>query len=162
MEQENNYFKLKIDPHNLKIHQKRLGAVAIPVNDEEQYLLIKVIRFDKTYYEFPRGFEAEQESFEDAAIRELEEETGVITKKATLIGTVMPDSEILDAENGIVECKVPEFSGFALQDNEGVQDVKICRLADLLRLVRQHKIIDSYTLAAIDHLVANQFNDDLI
>ena len=74
----------------------------------------------------------------------------------------MPDSGILDAENGIVECKVPEFSGFALKNNEGVQDVKICRLADLLRLVRQHKIIDSYTLAAIDHLVANQFNDDLI
>ena len=69
-----------------------VGAVALLVVKDHQFLFVKQFRYGimKDTLEIPAGLIDEGETPEVAAVRELEEETGLGAKKLTLFNTLYP------------------------------------------------------------------------
>lgn len=61
-------------------------AIVVPVTEDNKLILVKQYKYgaDKEMIEFPAGFIDNNESSEDAARRELEEETGYVAEKIEL------------------------------------------------------------------------------
>lgn len=154
MEWENNYFKISGTSNSLNIKQKFSGAVAIPT-DGLYYLLIKIIRSDqKEHWEFPRGFSSTNETYIQTALRELKEETNIKSdeQNSNFLGTVMPDSGLVNSLIGLVEIKTDFNQAIELQQQEKIVDYKLLTLDQLNEFVKQNIISDSFSLASILHL----------
>lgn len=157
MEWHNNYFLIHGEPTNLSIHQKVGGAVVVPT-DGERFLLLKIVRKDsKAHLEFPRGFAKHEEESGQTALRELKEETNLEAKVTDTLGTVMPDSGIIDSKIKVVKAFVNlDKKIIKLQKSERIMDYTIVNLDELSEKIRLGKIIDGYTLSAYAMLMAEK------
>lgn len=69
------------------------GAAMLAITKDEKVILVKQYRYplDEIIYEIPAGkMDVENESFQDCAIRELEEETGYYSKDVSFLYQVYP------------------------------------------------------------------------
>lgn len=154
MKWENNYFKIAGTSDSLNIKQKVSGAVTIPT-DGLYYLLIKIIRSDqKEHWEFPRGFSSNKETYIQTALRELKEETNLNSNEqnSKLLGTVMPDSGLINSCIGLVLIKTDFDQTIKIQKKEKIINYQLVTLPQLNHMVKEHIIIDSFSLASILHL----------
>lgn len=158
---ENNYFTVTMQPHNLKLHQKRGGAVAVTLYNDK-LLLIKIQRKDgKTHYELPRGFAKPDETEIKTAERELQEETGQADiNSAEIIGHVMPDSGLLDSNIALVLLQTSKPTHLKLESDEKIKSAEWIPLDQVLNLIAEDKITDSYTLSALMLLIAKTDEDN--
>lgn len=78
---------------------KACGVAVLPVFESGRILLNLNYRHATRSWELelPRGTVAANESLEEAAVRELKEETGVKVSKLSFLGNMAPDSGILSA-----------------------------------------------------------------
>jgi len=76
---QNTYFSVNLDNDYYSISFPTKQVVILPVVDNNQILFIKAIRpvFKKPVIELPAGTVDKGETLEEAALRELSEETGV-------------------------------------------------------------------------------------
>lgn len=72
---------LKHEFRNMQLFQN--GSALIVLNDKNEILLVE--RSDRNLWCLPGGLQELGETFEEVAIRELKEETGLIAKKEDLI-----------------------------------------------------------------------------
>lgn len=98
------------------------GVAILPIKNN-QFGLIKIYRHavGSFCWEVPRGFIDENETADDAALRELNEETGISTAKENLIclGYVYPEPGIISAKVKIYSVLINENENSEIGDELG-------------------------------------------
>ena len=127
------------------------GAVCvIPVDEEQNVIMIKQFRypFEEILYEIPAGkLELGEDPYE-AAIRELEEETGVNASSIEYIGTMYTTVAILDEKIHMYLATNISYRNAHPDDGEFLEVEKV-PLSTLVSMVMEGKIPDSKTQIAI-------------
>ena len=126
------------------------GSCVLPVCNDGRIILVRQYRnsIDEITYEVPAGFIDAGETPEEAAIRELREETGYIagdveyvTKTVLAIGTSDEQTYIYIGRNLTAGKK-------ELDENEFI-NCECLSLDDIDRMITNGEIVDSKTLIAI-------------
>ncbi len=127
------------------------GAVCvIPVDENQNVIMIKQFRypFEQVLYEIPAGkLEAGEDPYE-AALRELEEETGVNASKVEFMGTMYTTVAILDEKIHMYLATGITYKNAHPDEGEFLEVEKI-PLSSLVEMVMDGKIPDSKTQIAI-------------
>jgi ADP-ribose diphosphatase len=141
---------LVIEP-KVKNHDGITGVAILPIKDKK-YGLVKVYRHAVGEYgwEFPRGFIDKDETAEDAAIRELMEETGVICDKNKLeyIGAICPEPGVISAKVNLYKAIIISNERLECEYELGHVEFKWFSSAELNTLMKEQIISDATTLAA--------------
>ena len=127
------------------------GAVCvIPVDEDENVIMIKQFRypFNEVLYEIPAGKLEPNEDPYEAAMRELEEETGAVAKEVKYIGTMYTTVAILDEKIHMYLAKGITFKDAHPDEGEFVEVEKI-PLTTLVEMVMNGQIPDAKTQIAI-------------
>ncbi len=126
------------------------GIAVVPLVDH-QVGLVRVHRHavGVAGWELPRGFVDVGECVEDAALRELQEETGLSGERTHVrcTGTIMPDPGVLDARIRCVlirHCTVTPHN----ESEFGHTDFQLFSFQDVDRLIREGEMVDAVSLAA--------------
>ncbi len=158
MKWENNYFEISGTENSFKIVQKTGGVVIAP-QVLKKFILIRVKRIDqKEYWEFPRGFIENDESFEHGAIRELKEEINIVASDIYDLGEIKIDSGLILSNVRMMLAKVPkyELSKIELQDSEKILDYRLFSIDELCNLIRNKELVDSFTRSVCLELLLNK------
>ncbi len=137
------------------------GAVCvIPVDEDQNVIMIKQFRypFEEILYEIPAGKLEKGEDPYEAALRELEEETGVNAGKVDFIGTMYTTVAILDEKIHMYLATGITYKNAHPDEGEFLEVEKI-PLPTLVQMVMDGKIPDSKTQIAIlkaDKLLNNR------
>ncbi|MDB2699990.1 NUDIX hydrolase, partial [Alphaproteobacteria bacterium] len=114
--------------------------------------LIEIFRpaIQEICWEIAHGFIEKNETNEEAAIRELKEETGIESNKKDLIslGLVSPDSGVIGSKMNLFAVEIGKKNLFEL-DEFGIKDFKFFSFKDVERMIKNSKIHDSYTIASV-------------
>jgi 8-oxo-dGTP pyrophosphatase MutT (NUDIX family) len=126
------------------------GIAILPVKDN-RFGLVKVYRHPVAGYgwEVPRGFIDEKESSEDAAIRELKEETGLTCAKSDLqsLGTITPEPGIISAKVDLYLVDFLLTGAEGIVENElGHVDYKYFSEEEINDLIKEELVMDATTL----------------
>lgn len=130
------------------------GAVmTVPVTPSGKFLLIKVFRYPSNRYlwEFPAGLIEDGESPEDAAGRELREETGIAPESLELLGSQVPIAGYVADTFHTVLVHIPEISvgDLKLQRSEGIVDARIFTKSELVQQLQNEPVSDGITLTCL-------------
>ena len=126
------------------------GACIMPILDTKIGLLNNFRpALNQFCLEIPHGFHEEDEIIEETALRELEEETGLIGNKENLVdlGVMAPDSGIINGRVKIFLVNVEK------RRNDVVNEFGLGKLSfysplEISNLIKENKLIDSFTLVA--------------
>ena len=135
------------------------GVVAVPVADD-RVALVPAYRYPAgaVFLEFPRGAANAGEPVESAALRELEEESGLSGRSAQLLGTIFPETGLVESDCSVVRVEVSSASQ-PTATPEAMESVGAPRWFgrdDLRRAIRAGDIRCGVTLAALGLLWATQ------
>lgn len=158
MKWENNYFEISGTENSFKIVQKTGGVVIAP-QVLKKFILIRVKRIDqKEYWEFPRGFIENDESFEHGAIRELKEEINIVASDIYDLGEIKIDSGLILSNVRMMLAKVPKYElrKIELQDSEKILDYRLFSIDELCNLIRNKELVDSFTRSVCLELLLNK------
>src|SRR5438132_4111253 len=93
-------------------------------------------------WEFPRGFAESGMSMKRNALRELEEETGLMGRTPVLMGEILPNTGLLSTRVGVFWVEVREDSKVRLQQEEAIERLSFFSPLELRRKLEQGKIRD--------------------
>ena len=117
------------------------GITVIPILNKDKVLLLKEYRhtIGKNVYEFPSGFIDESETPEQAACRELKEETGFEAKNIRSLGSYYPSFGSTDELIYLFSCETDGCVKKAELDNkrEPLEEIstEIMSIAETNRLI---------------------------
>ena len=148
---ENPYFKVKVRNHILSLTNLKGGVVVLPITEDHKVLMVKVYRpaIDKTVLELPRGFKEQGETSEESAKRELLEETNISSTELISLGSIYPDSGLVNSEVDLFIAKDIKMDHIILQEIEGLKEYEVIDYSTVLNLALNGKIKDSFTLCAL-------------
>ncbi|MBO7310199.1 MAG: NUDIX hydrolase [Clostridia bacterium] len=131
---------------------RHVGAVCIvPVTAEREVICVRQYRYavGDVMLEIPAGkLDSKEEDPTEAAIRELREETGVVSKKLEYIGKYYSSPAILDECIYMYIAQDLEFLGTDFDDDEFIEIVKI-PIDELVQMIMRGEIADGKTQAAV-------------
>ncbi len=159
---------LKYEAHRVKVYEdvleqsdgtilhydyvkNRDGAAILLVDEEEQVILVRQYRNveDKVLLEIPAGIsEAEDESTEVTALREAEEETGLIPEKTKLIGNVINAVGLFDEHTAVYVGRKLRKGTRNLDPEESIELVRI-PFSKALDMIYSGEIYDGKTVIAL-------------
>jgi ADP-ribose pyrophosphatase len=133
------------------VHEYSDWVNAIVVTEDNQVVLVEQFRYpsDRFFLEIPAGKKEENETNEEAILREVREETGFSTnKKPILIGEfwVNPATQT----NKVISYLITDAykaSDQNLDDNEEIT-VHLVDLADMEKMIHNQKINQLFTVSA--------------
>ncbi|ARJ51905.1 NUDIX hydrolase [Staphylococcus lutrae] len=134
---------------------KHPGAVAIcALTPQREVILVKQYRkaMEQVLLEIPAGKLEPGEDRVEAAMRELEEETGFKAKNITLIGEVYGSPGFSDEKISIYFTDMLEQGTEKLDDDEFVEKV-FYSIEAVEKAIRSHHIEDAKTLIAFQYLL---------
>jgi ADP-ribose pyrophosphatase len=132
---------------------KHPGAVAIiPFTQDDKIVVVRQFRkpLEKEIFEIPAGKLEPGEEPGHCALRELEEETGYITKNLTLVTSFYTSPGFADELIYIYEANELEEGKFQPDEDEFVEKLHIT-LEEGLRLLEDEKIHDAKTVFALQY-----------
>lgn len=129
-------------------HNPAVAVVAVTENDE--ILLIEQFRkaVEKKLYEIPAGLIEPGENPKDAAVRELEEETGYLAKECEYQNEFFTSPGFCTENMYMFFAKDLEFKEQNLDTDEFIDLVKV-PFEEALRMVKFGEIIDAKTILGI-------------
>lgn len=138
----------------IRYHSGDSGVVVIPQRTDGRVLLIRVPRYavQALSWEFPRGSCNPKESPNLAASRELLEETGLHATRLHRLGSLRPDSAIMQLEAEVLVASVGEDDAvFSSRDAviEGIGYGEWHSLDAVWQLIGAGAITDGFTLGAM-------------
>lgn len=141
--------------HVVRLHR---AAMMVLVDDEDRVLLLWRHRFvqDRMGWELPGGLIDEGEEPVEAAVRELEEETGYRAANAEHLITFQPMVGMVDSEHVVFVGRGAERIAEPVEANE-VERMEWVPLASVPALVSSGEIWNSGTLVALLRLLAEGF-----
>lgn len=123
----------------------------VPFNDDGHVTLIEMFRYlsGRSGREVPAGSVELDESLEDAAHRELLEETGLCAEKLVSVGSDV------DSMNGVCEATMTVFIAEGLKqtqehekEEEGITDVQAYDRLTIFKMMNSGVIVDALSIAA--------------
>lgn len=126
------------------------GACILPVMDDGTIVLVRQYRnsIDDITYEVPAGFIDLNETPQEAALRELREETGYVAEKTVFVSKTVLAIGTSD-EQTYVYIGMDMSEGVKNPDeNEFVENVRLS-MDDALDMISKGKIVDSKTIIAL-------------
>ena len=127
------------------------GIAVLPVVDQK-FGLLKIFRYPLNVYSFeaPRGFMDEGETLESTAIRELQEETGLVCSKSDLthITDIAPEPGVILAKIRIYIAKNCTKLTKERSDEIGLNSIEYFSTNEMEMMIRSGKILDPSTIIA--------------
>lgn len=131
------------------------AAVAIALRDDEgRVLLVRQQRFivDRDVWALPSGGIENGESFEDAAIRELEEETGMRARAVNHLISFYPSYGV---SNQVFHCVVANQAEERCRpDGNEVEDKAWFSLTQIQAMIAKGEIPDGFSLVPLLHILS--------
>jgi 8-oxo-dGTP pyrophosphatase MutT (NUDIX family) len=129
------------------------GVVVIP-RCNDLIALIPTYRYPigAVSWELPRGGRDPDESVEEAAIRELLEETGLVAASTTQLGAIYPDTGLIESAVSVVEARVNSSKAVKEQATEAMESVASAEwftLAELRSAFADQRVQCAITIAAV-------------
>jgi ADP-ribose pyrophosphatase len=129
------------------------GVSILPVDRRNRVGLQPVWRHavERWTWEVPRGFIDQGESMEQAAIRELQEEAGLLCRDEDLValGGVLPEGGVIRGRNALFAATHAIAAGTVLDDEIGIGPLEWFSLETALAMADRSEIEDATTLAAL-------------
>jgi ADP-ribose pyrophosphatase len=129
------------------------GVAVLPIRDVKIGLVTIFRRnLNRSVLEIPRGFGGEGDGPRSDAVRELQEETGILADQRELIdlGSVSPNSGILASEVKIFAVSIdPENSVGDILDRQEITSFDWYELSEVTSLILKGDLTDGFTHAAL-------------
>lgn len=124
------------------------GVVVIP-RMGDKLALVRHWRYalNSEALEFPRGFMNPGETAHDAAIREVLEEIGGISGAVELLGSIQPDSGLLNMPSSVFGMDISALGKPEIE--EGVLETVLLTKAELVSRIASGAVTDGFTLSAL-------------
>lgn len=137
----------KYSKREIVLHDNAVALVAI---HDDKILLVKQYRIsvDKIIYEVPAGMIEHDENPKDAALRELEEETGYRAKNIEYLTEFYSTPGFCTEKLSIFYAKELEFVGQNLDEGENLEVVEM-PLEEALSMIESGEIMDGKTISSI-------------
>lgn len=133
-----------------KVSFKGKAVGIIPVDNEGNTWLVGQFRYTLNEYswEVPMGAVPPEESYENGALRELKEETGLIASKLWHLCKIHTSNSVTDEEGHVYVAEGLEQGKTEFDETE---DIKVWKLpfSDALEMVMKGEITDSLSMAGI-------------
>ena len=147
--------KLKDDqyPNNGITHTRKISR-AILFNEQNEVCLLKINGYDefglRDYYETPGGGVDENESFEEALIRELDEEVGVQARIVMFIGEVQDYYNLIYRKNvnRYYLCKVEKNTNIH-HESEGDNLIEKIEFCSLEQAIEKYKAMKNHGVSKL-------------
>ncbi len=127
------------------------GAAILPRSDNA-FCFLRTFRHATQSWELelPRGWREPNESTEQAARRELKEETGLEAKSLTFLGQIHPNSGLLasSVELFFADCE-GSISNSSSEDAEDSNTIEWIQLSSLGSWIAEGRIRDAFSLSAL-------------
>lgn len=135
-----------------KIREDRIAGVAILPIVDGKIGLIDIYRpaLKRNCWEIPHGFIDDGETDKMAGLRELSEETGIVSEESNFIylGQLAPDAGIIGATISIFCSQSGKLSSNA-KPELGIKQVKFFDFAEMKEMIDSGVIFDAITLATL-------------
>lgn len=137
----------KYSKREIVLHDNAVAVVAI---HDDKILLVKQYRIsvDKIIYEVPAGMIEHDENPKDAALRELEEETGYRAKNIEYLTEFYSTPGFCTEKLSIFYAKDLEFVGQNLDEGENLEVVEM-PLEEAISMIESGEIMDGKTISSI-------------
>jgi len=135
--------------HEIAVVRHRPSVVLIPMLDSERVVLIRQYRpaIARTMWELPAGTTDPGESPDEAAVRECEEEIGLVPGKLERLGGFFPTPGFCDEElvfYRVSDLREPSGTRRSPDEDEDIQP-KVVTIAEARSMVARGDIIDLKT-----------------
>ncbi|MDH5765965.1 MAG: NUDIX hydrolase [Gammaproteobacteria bacterium] len=143
-----------------KVCFKSQATGIIPVDDEGNTWLVGQHRYtlNQWSWEIPMGGSPTGEDCKTTALRELEEETGLIAGSLEQILFLHTSNSITDEEAYVFLARDLRPGVAALEDTESDLEVKKLSLSDAIGMAQNGQITDAVSVAGLLHLALNAEN----
>lgn len=133
------------------------GAVAVPIFPDGSILMIEHFRpaIEKSSIELPRGAKDKDETSKEAALRELQEETGLIGKDSVDLGIIHANSSFIRSGVAVVKVLLDhvEMPGNRLELEGEAQAAVRYSMSQVKKLIAAGEITCGHTLSALTMLL---------
>lgn len=140
-----------------KVCFKSQAVGVIPVDEEANTWLVGQHRYtlDQWSWEIPMGGSPMGEDCQQTALRELEEETGLIAENLTQILHLHTSNSITDEEGFVFLAQTLTTGEMALEDTECDIEVKKLPMSEAIAMAQDGRITDAISVAGLLHLALN-------
>ncbi|MDH5484382.1 MAG: NUDIX hydrolase [Gammaproteobacteria bacterium] len=140
-----------------KVCFKSQAVGIIPVDDQGNTWLVGQHRYtlDQWSWEIPMGGSPLGEDCEQTALRELEEETGLVAGQLTRLLHLHTTNSITDEEGYVFLAKQLTPGQQSLEDSEMDIEVKKLPLSEAIAMAQDGRITDAISIAGLLYLALN-------
>jgi 8-oxo-dGTP pyrophosphatase MutT (NUDIX family) len=133
------------------------SVFVVPVTSEGKILLEKLFRYTTQHeaWEIPAGGVEQGEKPLEAAKRELQEETGLVSEAWQEIGAFDSMNGMTDAVAHVFEAKGLAQTSHHEQEEEGITDVRAFSLEEIIAMILDGSIVDALSIAALMQFFAS-------